>query len=479
MSEFCEKVDREGLLIQLLDKELLTVQEDEVLDHLRTCSDCLAKVARLMITNDQLNGDLQFTDDTHDSSLNDHAEPAIIGVAPPPAVPGEGRMAPADGRKELVNQGKIKVNELPIGEALDFNLYDGEGHLLIASNTPLTEGVIESIRRRGVTEVTVKRSRQVVGTAYAREAIAFKGQPDRGFYIALSNGAAPAAVSVLAKQMAVDSLKRAFANVSPNTAIDVDDVRDTCEDVVNDLIGDDIVSPSIIDIYLTDSSLYHHSMNVMMMFTALCGVLGLPRSGVKAYAAGAMLHDLGRVLLRKIAGVSSSKQINVEKLHSEAGYKYLKGLGEFEPEVTNAVRNHHERLDGLGYPRHVHNSELDEYTQALIIANFYDNNTWDRSRELKIGFHRSANLIIQQSGKLVAAKVVEAFLNAFGHHPPGSWVKLASGEAGIVVQATPFKRRRPTVHLYYDHMGERLSESMPLDLSEPNMPGIVGRFDPQ
>ncbi len=478
MSEFCEKIDREGLLIRLLDRELNASDEDEVLDHLHECSDCLAKVAKLLITSDQLKGESSIAGDATQADPHKSLEPDIIGLAlEPRGSPKEARMAPTSGRHDLVKTGKIKVDDLPIGVTLEYSLFDTEGHLLVASNTPLTEAIIDSIRRRGVSEVTVRRSAPLMGSAFQREACAFKGRPDRAFYTVLSNGGAPAAVSVLARQMAVESLKRAFLSVAPDAAIDTDEVRDTCNEVVDDLIGDEIVSPSIIDIYLTDSSLYHHSMNVMMVFTAVCGVLGLPKRAVKSYAAGAMLHDIGRVLLRKIAGELESKQINVEKLHAEAGYKYMKGLGAFGPEVTNAVRNHHERLDGRGFPRHVHNSELDEYVQALILSNFYDNRTWDHSRELKNGFHRTANLIIQQSGKLVSARVVEAFLNAFGHHPPGSWVKLSSGEAGMVVQATPFKPRRPTVHLYYDHFGERLAESVPLDLSEPGMPAIVGRLE--
>ncbi len=69
-----------------------------------------------------------------------------------------------------------------------------------------------------------------------------------------------------------------------------------------------------------------------------------------------------------------------------------------------------------------------------------------------------------------------AFINVFGHHPPGSWVELSSGEVGMVVQPTPFKPRRPKVHLFYDKDGSSLSEVIPVDLSEPDMPAVMGPF---
>ncbi len=472
---YCDKLESEGLLIRLLDKELDPKGEDELLDHLRSCPDCLAKIAQLLLTEQQLeellsSGEGMFPDTQPEAETEGPYE------LPPDLVVKEDEIVSEDPLDEII--GLISVDDLPVGAQLEQNIYDDTGKLLVGSNTQLSTKLIDSIKRRGITMVTIRPTKTTIDTAYIREARAFTGKPDREFYIALAKGGAPVNVSVIAKQVAVESLKKAFSNTGMNTSIDIDEVRDTCEDVVGELIDDDIVSPSIVDMYLIDSSLYHHSINVLVTFTSICSAMDLPVGTVKAYAVGAMLHDIGRIFLRKVAVKERIGDLNIDRVHSEAGYKYLRSIGGLDEGVLTIVRNHHERFDGKGFPRGIDGEELGFYGQALVLANYYDNLTWDRSGEMKANFHQAAKAIIQQGRKLVDNHVVNAFLNIFGHYPPGSWVELNSGQAGLVVQGTPFKPRSPIVHLYYESSGERLPEVIPLNLSGSGMPHITGHFTP-
>jgi len=472
---YCDKLESEGLLIRLIDKELDPKGEDELLDHLRSCPDCLAKMALVLLTDQQLEdvfsgGDEMFPDNQPEDETEGPYEL-------PPDLELEGDDVVSEYPHDGIT-GLISVDDLPVGAQLEQSIYDDTGKLLVGSNTQLSIKLIDSIKRRGITMVTVRPTKITVDTAYIREAKAFTGKPDREFYTALAKGGAPVNVSMITKQVAVESLKKAFSNTGMNASIDIDEVRDTCEDIVGELIDDDIVSPSIIDMYLIDSTLYHHSINVLVTFTSICSVMDLPVDTVKAYAVGAMLHDIGRVFLRKAAVKQRINDLNIDRVHSEAGYKYLRSMGGLDEGVLTIVRNHHERFDGRGFPRGVDGEELGFYGQALVLANYYDNLTWDKSREMKANFHQAAKAIIQQGRKLVDNHVVNAFLNIFGHYPPGSWVKLNSGQAGLVVQGTPFKPRSPIIHLYYEQSGKRLPEVMPINLSESGMPHITGHFTP-
>lgn len=472
----CKKVDTEGLLIKLIDKKLDSKEEEEVLTHLRACPVCLAKMARVLLSDNEMQ-EIFLADPAKGlpAGANTETEDASNDAPPPGSIETSDKPNQDNSKYK---EGPIRVDDLPVGAKIEHNIYDGSGKLLIANNTPLTKGIIDGIKRRGLSTVTLKAPETSVDTARIREATAFKGKPDREFYLALPKGGVPVNVSLVAKQVAIDSLKRAFAKTGTNSTIDIDDVRDTCEDIVGELVEDDIVSPSIIDMYLLDPSLYHHSINVMIIFTCICSAMDLPVGTVKSYAVGAMLHDIGKVFLHQVAVREGKKEFDIDKVHSEAGYKYLQSMGGIEMGVLNAIRNHHERIDRKGFPRGVGMEELGYYTQALILANYYDNLTWDRSRELKANFYNAANSIIQQGRKLVSSHIINAFLNVFGHYPPGSWVKLSSREAGLVVQGTPFKPRAPVVHLYYGSSGERLDEVIPLNLSEPEMPHITEHFIP-
>ena len=490
MATFCEKVDHEGLLIRLLDKELETDDQDAVLAHLRTCQLCLSRMADIMLTDAQVRQTIQEADpqkqDYAEStksvvestkSVVESTEPVAETTPPSIETPPETEEIPPKQRAVTIKPGsRLQVCDLPVGTTLDTEIFDSRGQLLVGRNTPLTLEIIRGLQSRNITVVTLGLPGKAPQTALAREASIFKGRPDREFYAALVHGNVPASVSVIAKEMAIDSLKKAFFQLGPDSAIDLDDVRGTCDEMVGDLVEDEVTTLSIVDMYLTDSSLYHHSINVTAMFATICKALNLPAGRIKSHAAGAMLHDLGRVLLRKITKDKAPNQINIDRLHTEAAYKYLQGLGGTDEGPLNAVRNHHERYDGQGYPRGVDVRELGDYGQVLILANYYDRITWDANREMKAGFHQAANLIIQLSRKLVDTHIVVAFLNVFGHHPPGSWVELSTGEVGMVVQATPFKPRHPKVHIFYDREGDSIDEVIPLDLSIPGMPPVMGPF---
>ena len=390
----------------------------------------------------------------------------------------------------------IEVKDLPVNTRLQYSLYDTDGNLLINKDIVITEAIINGLQRRGITTVIIKFEGPPAAPAIQQEANTLEDKPDREFYDALDNGKSPANISREMRETALNSLEGVFIIVAENESFDIYELQGNCESIIDEIVRDNIVHPSIIDLYLTDSSIGHHSINVIVTFAHICSALNLPQSSVRKYAAAAVLHDVGKVILKKVAQSDEKKELvkakaikeklaamvkekglDIDKLHAEVAYNYLRNMGGIEKDVLNAVRNHHERIDGKGYPRGIKGKEFADLDQILALADYYENITWNPSNEIKTGQYDAVKSIIQQSGKMADCQIISAFLNVFGHFPPGSWVELSSGETGLVVQATPFKPRSPLVHIYFDKDGNRLDEAIPLNLSEPGMPYIVKHVD--
>src|SRR5919205_287753 len=97
-----------------------------------------------------------------------------------------------------------------------------------------------------------------------------------------------------------------------------------------------------------------HSRRVALLAVQVGEALGLPPATLRHLAVGGLLHDVGKLsvageILRKPAKLTDAEYAEVKR-HPEAGVKLLRELGGFPPAVLSLVGEHHERLDGAGYP---------------------------------------------------------------------------------------------------------------------------------
>jgi HD-GYP domain-containing protein (c-di-GMP phosphodiesterase class II) len=125
-----------------------------------------------------------------------------------------------------------------------------------------------------------------------------------------------------------------------------------------------------------DASTEEHTRRVAMLAVELGERLGLSPTRLRSLAIGGLLHDIGKLsvpdsILQK-PGPLDDDEFDVVKLHPERGRELLNELGGFDETVRRLVLDHHERLDGSGYPRGLADSELDLATRILAVCDVYD-----------------------------------------------------------------------------------------------------------
>jgi len=119
-----------------------------------------------------------------------------------------------------------------------------------------------------------------------------------------------------------------------------------------------------------------HTRRVALLAVEIGERLGLSRSALRTLAVGALVHDIGKLsipeaVLKKPAVLSDEEYALVQK-HAERGAELLARLGGFPAGVCALVRDHHERLDGGGYPRGLRGEELTLDTRILSVCDVYD-----------------------------------------------------------------------------------------------------------
>jgi HD-GYP domain-containing protein (c-di-GMP phosphodiesterase class II) len=119
-----------------------------------------------------------------------------------------------------------------------------------------------------------------------------------------------------------------------------------------------------------------HTRRVALRAVQVGEVLGLSPSRLRTLAIGALVHDIGKLsvpdaILKKPGPLDDTEYAIVQE-HPERGHKLLNELGGFSASVRHLVRDHHERLDGAGYPRGLKSEEIDLDTRILTVCDVYD-----------------------------------------------------------------------------------------------------------
>lgn len=125
-----------------------------------------------------------------------------------------------------------------------------------------------------------------------------------------------------------------------------------------------------------DTSTELHTRRVAMLAVEIGEQLGLSPTRLRSLAIGGLLHDIGKLsvpesILQKPDSLDDDEYA-VIKLHPERGRELLNELGGFDESVGRLVLDHHERLDGSGYPRGLEGGALDLATRILAVCDVYD-----------------------------------------------------------------------------------------------------------
>lgn len=153
-----------------------------------------------------------------------------------------------------------------------------------------------------------------------------------------------------------------------------------------------------------------HSIRTALLAMSLGQELGLREVEITEIGVGALLHDIGKLFLpREILDKPcklSDQEFAVIKTHSEIGYQVLSGQKWLPQESIDIVHNHHERLDGSGYPRHLIGDEIHLYQRIVGVADVFDAMTSKRNYREALSYELAFQEIINESPQLLDGRIV-------------------------------------------------------------------------
>lgn len=161
-----------------------------------------------------------------------------------------------------------------------------------------------------------------------------------------------------------------------------------------------------------------------------------------------LLHDMGKSkipneILNKPARLTD-EEFQLMKQHALFGYQILKEKNDFNDRIMLGVLQHHEKLNGKGYPMGVGADKIHLYARIISVADIYD--ALVTERPYKKGFsQRDAIEMIMAMTEELDIEVMKSFLGSIILYPVDSIVTLSNGEKAKVVSNDPNYVLRPTV----------------------------------
>jgi PAS domain S-box-containing protein/putative nucleotidyltransferase with HDIG domain len=159
-----------------------------------------------------------------------------------------------------------------------------------------------------------------------------------------------------------------------------------------------------------------HQRRVAQLACAIAQELGLPGEQVEGIQVISFLHDIGKIAvpaeILNRPGKITSMEFNLIRAHPEMGYNILKDL-EFPWPVAQAVLQHHERLDGSGYPAGLTDGEIIREAKVLAVSDVVEAMASHRPYRPALGIETALEEITRQQGKLFDPDVVTACLRIF------------------------------------------------------------------
>ena len=164
-----------------------------------------------------------------------------------------------------------------------------------------------------------------------------------------------------------------------------------------------------------------HTRRVALRAVQVGDELGLSRSRLRTLAIGGLVHDIGKLatpdeILKKPGPLDDDEYATVKE-HADRGYRLLTELGGFSDGVRDLVRDHHERLDGKGYPRGLTAGQLTLDARILAVCDVYDALISKRVYRDAWSEQNAIDYLRAETGTAFDERCVEALARVVGREP--------------------------------------------------------------
>lgn len=336
-------------------------------------------------------------------------------------------------------------------------IYDNNGNVLVNKGVSLTSQVLRKLRELEIWSIYIEDEyssseiRDIIKPELRQKSITFIKEA----FVNIKN--------IVLKE-SKDKLED--STIQQNKLEYINSLRNIAEELVENIYSNEHILLSLVDIKSFDNYMYQHSINVAVISVSMGMALSLPKEELLDIAEGALLHDIGKIYIPKDIYQKHDELTDEERelynSHPIKGYEYVKKEFRVNDNVLDIIKQHHERIDGNGFPNKLKGNEISKFAKIISIADCYDYLTSDTIHTRAIPAADALEFIMSHINTLFDYDIVLMFSKILIAYPAGTIVKLSNGDIAVVESTPENYPLRPVVKIIKSDSQEKIGSKIEL-----------------
>ncbi len=338
----------------------------------------------------------------------------------------------------MVKYVEIPINRLKDGMIVGKSIEDRLGRHLIESGTIVNKYAIAELSNYGIKTVLIrveKRTNSRLSPA-AEYAIKELRRPDPATVI----------LGTTVKKRISEGIELIYQNP------DKHEIAETASSITDELVkaieNNDAVALNINALKCSDEYTFKHSVDVATISMVIAKRQGRSRKEIFEIGMAGLLHDIGKTkvppeILNKPARLTP-EEFDVMKKHSSFSYEIVSDNEEIPVDVKLGMLQHHEKMDGSGYPYGATGDHIHPYAKIITVADIYDALVTERPYKKGKTPREAVEMLMAMTEEL-DLDAMQSFMQMMILYPVDSLVQLSNGETARVVQRNSNLLLRPVV----------------------------------
>lgn len=341
----------------------------------------------------------------------------------------------------MVQRKYMRTRELKPGMKLDQTIVDRLGRNLVTRGAPLDEYMIDGLLKLNIMSVYIQDGEyepldEELISPKIRQKIDSLRTADRS-KVTLSHSV---------KKRVAEGIQFIYSNTES------EDMVNAANSITNDLLAaidsNDAIAIDISALKTSDEYTFKHSVDVATIAMVVAKQQGFSKNEIREIGLSGLLHDIGKTkvpleILNKPEKLTP-EEFAIMKQHSVFGYEMMKDRPDFTPAISLGILQHHEKMNGQGYPLGCTGDKISPYARILTVADIYDALVTERPYKTAYSQHDAVELIMSMTAELDMV-ALKSFLESMILYPVDTIVELSNGEKAKVVKNNPHYILRPTV----------------------------------
>ena len=252
-----------------------------------------------------------------------------------------------------------------------------------------------------------------------------------------------------AVKLASDLLEKLVKDIRLGQSFEIDRVEEIVEGMVESIVRNPDAAMWIARLREQDISTYGHGLQVSVYLASFGRHIGFPKQQLSQLAQIGLLLDIGKIKLPRYLlekqGRLTAEEYEEAKRHVDHGIAILSETPNIDPEVLEGIEQHHERMNGSGYPHGYVGEEIGIYGRMAGIVDTFAALTNHRPYAAAASSYEALRSLSGWAGDFFHEPLVQQFVSSIGVFPVGSLIELSTGEVAIVVAHNRVRRLKPRV----------------------------------